>query len=64
MARPLTVAQVLNLASAEKAQPGPKIAVNGYVRTIRSMKNVRFVTIGDGHKRTLQAVVSPVQAEG
>lgn len=60
----LTVSQVLSLKPADNAQPAPHVIVNGYVRTIRSMKNVKFVTIGDGHGGTLQAVISPGQAEG
>ena len=41
------------------------VAVNGFVRSVRSMKNHRFVSIGDGSTvAPLQAVIPTQHAEG
>lgn len=61
--RALSVKQVLDLPPPTRGSPVPDVSVNGYVRSVRSMKNVRFVTVGDGHCETLQAVISPEQAD-
>jgi asparaginyl-tRNA synthetase len=56
------VAQLLQWKPAEKIDG---IVVNGYVRSIRSMKTHRFVSLGDGSSlAALQALIPVDQAEG
>ncbi|KAF2814879.1 asparaginyl-tRNA synthetase [Mytilinidion resinicola] len=41
------------------------VTVNGFIRTVRKQKRVAFAAIGDGSSlQSLQAVLSPAQAEG
>ncbi|KAK3384962.1 hypothetical protein B0H63DRAFT_175216 [Podospora didyma] len=57
-----SVAQLLDWRPAEKADD---VVVNGFVRSVRSMKTHRFVSLGDGSSLLpLQAVVHTDQAEG
>ncbi|KAF2760684.1 asparaginyl-tRNA synthetase [Pseudovirgaria hyperparasitica] len=45
--------------------PNGAITINGFVRSIRKQKRVAFAAIGDGSSlRSLQAVLTPEQAEG
>ncbi|KAK0611564.1 hypothetical protein B0T14DRAFT_440611 [Immersiella caudata] len=57
-----SVAQFLQWKPAEKVDD---VVVNGYVRSVRSMKAHRFVSLGDGSSLApLQALVPVDQAEG
>ncbi|GAB1317581.1 asparaginyl-tRNA synthetase [Madurella fahalii] len=57
-----SVAQLLQWRPAEKVD---HVAVNGFVRSVRSMKSHRFVSLGDGSSLApLQAVVPTDHAEG
>ncbi|KAK4444977.1 asparaginyl-tRNA synthetase [Podospora aff. communis PSN243] len=57
-----SVAQLLQWKPAEKIDG---IVVNGYVRSVRSMKAHRFVSLGDGSSlAALQALIPVDQAEG
>ncbi|KAK3346734.1 hypothetical protein B0T25DRAFT_461766 [Lasiosphaeria hispida] len=57
-----SIAQLLQWKPAEKADD---VVVNGYVRSVRSMKAHRFVSLGDGSSLApLQALVHTDQAQG
>ncbi|KAK0625303.1 hypothetical protein B0T17DRAFT_492409 [Bombardia bombarda] len=43
----------------------PQVVINGFVRSVRSMKSIRFVALGDGSSLApLQAIVDTKHAEG
>lgn len=57
-----SVAQYLQWKPAEKVDG---VVIDGYVRSVRSMKAHRFVSLGDGSSLApLQALVPADQAEG
>ncbi|KAG7293813.1 hypothetical protein NEMBOFW57_003870 [Staphylotrichum longicolle] len=59
---PRSVAELLQWRPGEKADD---VVVNGFVRSVRSMKAHRFVTLGDGSSLApLQALVQADHAEG
>ncbi|KAI0598397.1 hypothetical protein F4775DRAFT_592390 [Biscogniauxia sp. FL1348] len=59
---PTTVSGLLDFKPSE---PVSDVKVNGYVRSVRSLKNRHFVSIGDGSSvEPLQAIVPADQAEG
>jgi asparaginyl-tRNA synthetase len=59
---PSSVAQLLDWKPTHAAE---NVAVNGFVRSVRSMKSHRFVSLGDGSSLApLQALVPVDQAEG
>ena len=60
-----TPASISGLLEWEPEAAVDNVAVNGFVRSVRSMKNHRFVSIGDGSTvAPLQAVIPAHHAEG
>ncbi len=58
-------ASISGLLEWKPTNPVEKVAVNGFVRSVRAMKSHRFISVGDGSSLApLQAVVPVDQAEG